>query len=462
MTAVLRRHIEPGSRLTVGLSGGLDSVALLHLLSKLAESLQFKLAAHHINHHLSANADAWQSFCAELCASWQIPFAATHVSVSRENKGVEAAARRERYRAFGQPQADFVVLAHHQDDQAETLLLQLFRGAGVRGLSGMPEVRDQESDVRNQESGIRSQVSGVRCQEGGAALARIFGSPALLRPLLQVPRPSLRQYAMRHGLRWIDDESNDDVSYARNFLRHRILPTLAEHFPAASANLARAAGHYAEARQLLEDLAELDARGAIDGDRLEVSALASLSEPRAKNLLRFFIHGRGLPMPDQDRLREMLRQLLSARDDAGVCIVHEGHELRRFRAAAYLVKPFVSGTAEISLSWQGETAIEFSQWHGSLRFEKVRGAGLAARVLQNNQLTVRLRRGGERLRLHAAGRSRTLKNLLQESAMPPWQRNRLPLLLLNDQLICAPGIGVDAACQCPAVEEGVHIYWQPQ
>lgn len=445
VSAVLARHVKPGDRLTVGLSGGVDSVVALHLLKALAGPLSFSLAAHHVNHRISAHADAWMDFCAGLCLSWAVPFSATAVPVSRgTGKGLEASARSARYRALAAVDCDFVVLAHHQDDQAETLLLQLLRGAGVRGLSGMAEVRDQESEVRSQESEDRRQECAAT---------------RLLRPLLRVSRADIEGYARAEHLAWIDDESNDDIVYSRNYLRWRVMPHIASRFPGYQNSFSSAAVHCAEASELLDDLAAIDARQSISGGRLAVDALASLSPPRGKNLLRYFIHQHGLLMPDQERLREMLRQLVGARRDAQVRVVHDGRELRRFRGHAYVVEAHAVRGSDTELCWRGEPRIDLGQLRGSLHFERVRGSGMAVELLLNKPFIIRFRRGGERLRLRAGGPSRSLKNLLQEFAFPPWRRDRLPLLYRGETLAAVPGIGVHEPFQCLPDSEGVIVSW---
>ena len=464
VTDVLRRHVEPGNHLAVGLSGGLDSVVLLHLLRRLAEPLAFHLTARYVNHQLSANADTWEEFCTRLCQSWQVPFTTSRVLVARDQrKGLEAAARSERYRALACPPADFVVVAQHQDDQAETLLLQLLRGTGIRGLSGMAEVRRQETGVRGLGTGgrqfpVREQGSKVEIEESVGA-ADSHRSAVFLRPLLPIPRAALEQYAEQHGLQWIEDESNADVSYARNFLRHQVLPAIEKRFPGYRKSLSTMASHCAEAGGLLDDLAAIDADRAIRAGLLDADAMASLTEPRAKNLLRYFIHQRGLAMPDQERLREMLRQLLKGSADSEICVIHEGHELRRFRGKVHLLKPTqISGNAAL-LRWQGEPVIELRALGGQFNFQLRRGEGIAMSLVLDESLEVRFRRGGERLRPRRGGPSRTLKNLLQESAIPPWQRSVLPCLFCANELVIVPGIGVDARFACAPGEDGVCIDW---
>ncbi|MGE5469932.1 MAG: tRNA lysidine(34) synthetase TilS [Bacteroidota bacterium] len=281
----LATRLAPADRLCVGLSGGCDSVVLLHLLSRLG--LGERLTAIHVHHGLSPNADAWADFCAEYCAGLGIPLRLVRVEVDQASGlGLEAAARAARYAAFAAETADIVVLAHHQGDQAETLIFNLLRGAGVAGAAGMPDERP-------------------------------FGRQRLWRPLLGCSRAEIESYARRHQLRWIDDESNADTRHARNFLRHEVLPALSRRFPAAERSLAQAAGHFAEADELLAELAAADWRQACaeGAEAPAVRRLRGLSPARLKNLLRYRLRQLGWRSPVAARLDEFARQIMTAAPD---------------------------------------------------------------------------------------------------------------------------------------------------
>ena len=421
----LARHVPPRARLSLALSGGLDSVALLHALVSLRDRHPFELRAVHVHHGLSPRADDWADFCARLCALHAVDLAVHRVEIARDDAaGVEAAARRARQRIFAAVDADFLLTAHQQDDQAETVLLQLLRGAGPKGLAAMAELQ--------RRPGWRA---------------------AQFRPLLRVPRADLLAYAQAHGLTWVDDESNQDTRYRRNALRQQVMPLLAAHFPGSSATLARAAALQAEAAGLLDELARLDAVDAIEGGRLDCAMLARLSPSRARNLLRHFIERQGLPMPHARQLNEALHQLLDAKKDARLCVRLGPVEVWRFRGGTYLVPPPPAAAAPVR--WQGETVLWLPPAGARVRMEPVVGAGLKRGVLEAATVTLGVRQGGECLRLHAGGPRRSLKNLLQEHAIPPWQRDRLPLLWCDGRLAWAAGIGLDAElCAAPG-EAGV-------
>ncbi|WP_324780434.1 tRNA lysidine(34) synthetase TilS [Thiobacillus sedimenti] len=425
MAAVLGRHVPPHARLVLALSGGLDSVVLLHALLALRDAHPFELRALHVHHGLSPHADAWADFCGSLCTAGGVELAVHRVQIARDDPaGVEAAARRERQRVFAAADADFLLTAHHQDDQAETLLLQLLRGAGPKGLAAMAE-----------------QVA----PRGWRAV--------LLRPFLNVARAELSRAAEAAGLAWVDDESNVDVRYRRNALRHEVMPLLARHFPGAGRTLARAAALQADAAELLDDLARLDGCEAIAGERLDCAALARLPPPRARNLLRHFFEQSGQPMPPARRLDEALHQLRDAHPDARVRVDFGPVALWRYRGGAYLV-PLGPPPAP-PVRWQGEARIWVPAAGVAVQMATVVGAGLRRAALEAGNVTLGVRQGGERLRLHADGPHRSLKNLLQEHAIPPWARGRLPLLWCDGRLVWVAGIGFDADHVAAPGEAGV-------
>lgn len=426
--AVLHSRVKPGARLVVGLSGGLDSVVLLDILDALRARLGFHLSAIHINHQISSHAPAWAEFCQALCARRQIPLGVVAVDLQhRHGLGLEAAARAARYQAFAARPEEFVVLAQHQDDQAETVLLQLLRGAGAKGLSAMPQLRHEAA---------RSDV-------------------AYLRPLLQATRAEILAYAQAHGLDWVEDESNADTVYDRNFLRHRAFPLLIERFPACRATLARSARHLAEAAQLLEELARLDAAHAIPAGKLNLDALSAMPEARARNLLRFWLAQAGVAAPGSERLGEVLRQLTTAAQDAEICLSVGQHEIRRFRGEACLVPLLASVVPHAVWDWHGEAQLRLDSLQVDLGFSEMPGRGISLAKLRAAPVTLRLRQGGEHFQPACNRPRRSLKNLLQESGVPPWERERLPLLYSGKHLVWVPGVGVDCAFQAAAGEPGV-------
>jgi tRNA(Ile)-lysidine synthase len=448
VAAQLQDIVKPSDRLVVGLSGGVDSVVLLDCLLRAARPQRFRLSALHVNHQLSPNAGRWSAFCRGLCRERGIPFRAVRVSVPRGDS-VEGAARVARYAAFARQAADYIVLAQHQDDQAETVLLQLLRGAGVKGLAAMPLLRAEGRGPRVEGKTTRHSTLDAR-----------HATPAILRPLLDVTRAEIEAYARKRGLKWIEDESNQDTYFLRNYLRHEVLPAIARRFPAYRATLARAARHFADAAGMLDEAAAADNAGKFDERTLAVAALRGLPPARARNSLRYFLASHGVDMPSADRLEEALRQALTARDDARVMIDIHGARLRRHAGKLHVVRG-PAPPPQFSKRWHGERRIALPELGGTLTLARVRGAGISLSRLRGRPVTIRVRQGGERLQPDCKRPRRSLKNLLQEAKLPPWQRERLPLIFCGDELVWAPGIGTDCAFQAREGESAWLPAWSP-
>lgn len=432
VTGALLPAVPAGGSILLGLSGGVDSAVLLHLLAELSPRHSWRLSALHVHHGISPHADEWAAFCRKLCGQYGIPFQLEYVDIAPlRERGVEAAARELRHAALARQSVDFIALAHHRDDQAETLLLQLLRGAGVKGAAAMAAVQ-----------------------------ARV-GMPTVLRPLLDVSRSELLDFAARNQLRWVNDDSNSDDRYPRNYLRHRVLPLVEKKYPAYRETLARSARHFAEAAELLDQLAQQDMQEAVHGEALEVACLQSMDPVRGKNLLRYFLAWRGAPLPPAPRLEELLQQLCVAREDAAVCVTFGGWQVRRYQGRVYAMPVLQEFERNVVLPWQGEDELSWPALNVWIRFEHVHGAGISLARLHDAPVTLRLRSGGETLRPGLGASRRSLKNLLQERQVPPWQRERLPLLYCGDELVCVPGVAIAAEYRADAgQEDGVRLLLQ--
>jgi tRNA(Ile)-lysidine synthase len=434
----LSARVPPAASVTAALSGGMDSIVLLELLRTAVARCGLRLRALHVNHGLSLNADAWEAFCRSHCARRRIGFEAVRVRVQGGGANVEAQARAARYLAFAASGTQFVVLAHHREDQAETLLLNLLRGSGVRGLAGMPAVRAL----------------------GALSVDMTAAGVQLIRPLLGVARSELAGYARRKRLRWIEDESNRDPRFARNFLRLEVVPLLERRFPGAAEALARSAAHLGEAAALLDQLASADCAAARRGTGLDAKRLFALDDARAANALRHFLARHGEPAPSLARTREMLRQLEAAKADAQPAIDLERSSVRRFRGAIELVPRAGVDAQGAPQRWNGERSLRLAD--GSELAARVsHGIGVSAARLAQAPVSIRGRCGGERVRIARGGRTRTLKNLLQEAGVAPWLRTRLPLLYCGEELVWAPFAGIAADFQAARGERAWRFSWQP-
>jgi tRNA(Ile)-lysidine synthase len=432
--AQLARYVPEGARITAALSGGVDSIVLLALLRRAAAQRGHALQALHVNHGLSPQARQWERFCRLHCARRKVPFRALRVVVGGNGANVEAEARAARYRAFGACATPFLALAHHRDDQAETLLLNLVRGSGVYGLAGMP-------------------IRRLLVRKAGKTVT-------LVRPLLGTGRDEIERYARMRRLTWIEDESNRDRRFARNFVRLEVLPLLERRFTGSREALARSAAHLADAACLLDQLAAADCAEVGEEDRLHAERLGRMGEVRAANVLRHYLASRGEPPPGLARTREMLRQLTQARPDATPAIALRTGSLRRFRGWIALVAHDSGEAPAARLYWQGEPRLPLAAY-GELLAKPTRGDGVSVRRLAQAPVTVRWREGGERIRLASGARTRTVKNLLREAGVVPWARQRMPLVFCGGELVWVPFVGVAADYQAAAGERAWRFSWKP-
>ena len=412
------------SRFVIAFSGGLDSTALAHALSSAGTGVP--IIAIHIDHGLHDDSARWSEHCKAFAESLGVEYRSRKVTVQLESgKGPEASAREARYTALHADleHGDWLLSAHHREDQAETLLLNLVRGSGPAGIAGIGAIRR-------------------------------FGPGWLARPLLDTDRGSLQDYADRHGLDWIDDPSNTDRRFDRNFLRHDILPRLKARWPDIAARLQRSASHAGEAATLLADLAAIDVE-ALGGhaERLPVDGLMALTPGRQRNVLRYSLRLLGLSTPTALQLETILKEVLPAREDAQPHVSWPGASVRRYRNGLYLL-PEILADAPVSASVDGEK-LPLGAGLGVLHFERGAEHGLSATILERG-LRLDVRQGGEEFRPYGQGHTRKLKKLLQEEGVVPWMRDRLPLLYSGDQLVAVGDLWIaDDAASSP----GIAIRW---
>ena len=433
---------DSSSKIAVAYSGGLDSSALLHLAQAYAATHGIALFAFHIHHGLSPHADAWLAHCRRECERLGISFDVRRVELARKDKsGIEEAARVSRYMALGElcrlHHIPLLLTAHHLDDQAETVLLQLMRGSGVAGLSGMDTVNaapDLLGDARS-----------------------LMG-----RPLLAIKRTELADLVADRAICYVDDESNLDTRYARNALRHGVMPVLAEAFPGFQQRFARTARHAQSAQRLLIELGAQDLARCLDGVCLDIRRVRQLSSDRIDNLLRYWFGTRGVRMPSTAWLSEMRAQLLEAKADAQLCVTHADCQIRRHRDRIFLTPRLEENLADVlprNFRWSGEEQMHFAEYRGVLFFEMAE-QGLDVEWLRGRDLQINYRQGGERLKPAPNRPTKSLKYHYQALDIPAWERERLPLVSAGKDLLFAAGIGMD--CHHVAAGTGLHIrlHWQ--
>ena len=399
-----------GKRIAVALSGGLDSVVLLDTVCKAqANNKQSHIYAFHIHHGLQKQADDWLIFCEKLAKKYKIhfDFRLLHLTGNQEQGNIEARARAGRYEALTDLCTEYgindLLMAHHQNDQAETVLLQLLRGAGVAGTAGMPSSR--ELKIKD-------------------------GKITLWRPLLEQSKQELEAYAKEHKLKWIEDPSNQDSKYRRNAIRKSIVPALEKLQPEAIANLARSAGLLGEAQTLLDRLARQDAKTIFIKDGVQLKQLLELAKkdlPAANNVLRYWLKMNELTMPSQERLAAWWRDLNTVKTGAQLEWTHDEKSIRLWRGILQIEELKPGKWVFKTIPNASKTLGLPSQW-----FKEAQKNGL---------ITQKDRSGSEKIQIKANTPRKTLKNLFQEGDIPPWQRNA-PLLYINNELIAVAGVGV--------------------
>ncbi|WP_260292903.1 tRNA lysidine(34) synthetase TilS [Sedimenticola hydrogenitrophicus] len=427
---MLLTYPQPSGYL-LGFSGGLDSHALLHALAALGERLPAPLRAIHVDHGLQSQAVAWSRHCASVCAKLNVPLETFSLQLQPvRGESLEALAREARYGVLARElrTGEMLLTAHHQDDQAETLLLQLLRGAGLSGLAAMPGLTE-------------------------------FSRGWHTRPLLAVSRDELMRYAGGAGLEWIEDTSNRDIGFDRNYLRHAVIPLLKARWPALGSTLSRSARHCAEADGLIETLLSRTLERIhqpVDGT-LSVAALNALPAEQQSALLRLWFGQRGVPSPTSAILQRIISEVLGARRDATPQVAWSGAEVRRYRDRLYLMPPLAPFDPSLSLVWRGEPALALPAGLGTLHFRpSVEETGERAGT---GRYRIRFRRGGEQCRPLGRGVGKRVKALLQEAGVLPWMRERIPLLEIDGEI--AELIGI---CRCePAARDpllsGLEISW---
>ncbi len=416
----------PPRRYVVAWSGGRDSSVLLHALLTSSRTRTTPLCAVHVNHQLQAAADDWQAHCEREAKALDVTFQALQAPVpDNPPGGTEAAARHLRYESLARllEPGDWLLSAHHRNDQAETLLLNVMRGSGIAGLAGIGEFQP-------------------------------LAEGHLVRPMRDVPAALIAAYAAQHELGWVQDPSNDDTAFDRNFLRHVVLPLLESRWPAAVTSLARSTVLAGEAESLLTELAALDLAHAGDPACMNTSALMLLSEPRQRNMLRHAIRELGLPLPSARKLERIVTELLPARADARPLVQWPGGEVRRYRSRLYLGAPLPAVPDAPANRLIAGTSLALGDGLGELQL--VPGVGGIAPALATSGLAVRFRAGGEMLRPTGRDHTHALKKLLQEAAIVPWMRSRLPLFYAGSDLVAVADLWIAEGHYDPA---GYAVQW---
>ena len=418
-------HIE------VALSGGIDSICLLHLLSHLSTKCGFLLSATHINHQISKHSNYWEDFCHQICDSLNIPITSTKVIVNLNGgNGLEAEARKVRYEVFKQSKANVLALAHHSDDQSETVLLQLLRGGSPKGLAAMPKVRKLNNKNNTQ----------------------------LWRPLLNITRTQLEKIALEEGWVWIDDDSNTNTQFKRNFLRHNVMPILLKEYPDYKNQFMRASQHAADAADILSEVADTDLKILLIDDRtINLDILTTLSPARQRNAIVTWLCKFNIST-NPKKIDDILTQLLSSVNSSIPKFILKDWILTRYQQHAILLRKYTTPNEEINIKFSLENLIiDIPEWCGKLHFKPTNNGINYSTICDN--LSVRRRMGGEIV--YHNGINKTLKNVLQEAKIPPYRRERTPLLYSNNTILAMPGLFINTKLLSTRSEAGYIPIWIP-
>ena len=421
-------RVAAGKQIWLAYSGGIDSHVLLQILAAANHPKLNFVAAVHVDHGLQAESNKWAQHCADVCKELSIEYYCQQVEVENiKTLGMEAAARLARYQAIEQllTPSDVLVTAQHQHDQAETLLLQLLRGAGPKGLAAM-------------------------------APKSSMGNMTVIRPLLDISQEDIQLYAQQQDLKWIEDPSNVDTRWSRNYLRHNVWPKLEQRWPQAAITLSRSAQHCAEASELLVELAQQDMKLLAvneQSDWLPISSLLNLSVARQRNLLRHYIESRQFPLPSTTVLQCVIDEVCLAAQDKEPLVSWAGVEVRRYQDRLFIMNPLRPHDVLQAMVLRNTSAVVL-QNDQQLVWQEMQGTGLSASVV-SKELRLAFRQGGERIQLQGHQHHKTLKHLFQQWHIPPWQRDRIPLLFFGDNLIAVVGYGLSDEY---AVNEGQRGY----
>ena len=412
----------------LGLSGGLDSCVLLHLLANMQTQLDFKLKAIHVHHGLSSSADDWLNFCKQKCKLLDIEFDAVKVKINEKGSlGIEGEARELRYEAIKKKQKGVVALGHHQNDQAETLMLQLLRGSGLKGLAGMPEFDEKRK---------------------------------FWRPMLNIKKELLEKYASENDIKYIKDESNEDINFDRNFIRKKVLPLIESRYPASIETISRSAINISEGHQINELLALNDSKNVMsdDGSYLLIENLNKLPNLRAINLIRWWLSFNDLLMPSKKNVEELFRQVKLIKKDTSLNLkISNDRSIRAFDDKLLIVS-IMNDLPSYHFKWAGQEEIELPN-KSKLHFVKTKKGGLSLSKLGAKSLYIKSRTGGEKLKSFPDQPSRSLKYLFQKADIPHWERDQVPLVYANEQLVAVPNLGVQYEYQSKVGEVGYQIKW---
>ncbi|MEM8843447.1 MAG: tRNA lysidine(34) synthetase TilS [Pseudomonadota bacterium] len=405
ITTALDR-IDQNNTIWIAFSGGIDSAVLLHAVTSVAKDTGHTVKAIHIDHQIHKDSKEWSEFCKNQCRILSVFYRSISVELKYVSElGVEGSARIARYQAFEDilESEDILLTAHHADDQVETILLQLFRGAGVQGLTG-------------------------------CAMQRDLGKAQMLRPLLEVSRQQIEEYAKSYELSWLEDPSNKSIQYDRNFLRHEVLPLINMRWHGLRETIARSSQWQTESSYLLDRLAKQDLEFSdVLENPIPIKKLKCLDSTSMKNALRWWMRENKFPMPSAQILNHIISDVINSSQDSEACVRWQHCECRKYRNKLYLLEQLNAHDSNQMYEWNIELPLQIDSLGLTLTQEKLLEHGVKCDQLET--LLVKFRQGGETIKPRGRGCHKDLKTLFQEASVEPWLRDRIPLLYRNESLI---------------------------
>lgn len=401
----LLANTDPGKRINIAYSGGVDSTVLLHAVCQICDPEKHEVRAIHINHQIHSDAHQWEQHCLQQSQMLNVNYQSIEVDITPHRaSGIEGAARQARYQAFTNllVECDVLLMAHHADDQIETVMLQLFRGTGLHGLAG-------------------------------CAPSRQLGKAVLIRPFINISRQQIEDYANEKNLDWLHDPSNDSITHDRNYLRHQILPLLHSRWQGLRETIGRTSHWQNESVEILDDIAREDFGGASHSEPLSLDRISSMNESRLKNLLRWWIRKNGYLVPSSDVQQRILNDVIFSRGDCEALVQWNECEIRKYRDNVYIQPQMPPHDPDVCYQWEISEPLFLPSLNMTLTRQDLEQAGLLLNKI--NSLSVKFRVGGEVIKPRGRGCSKDLKTLFQESGVVPWERNRIPLIFYRDQLI---------------------------
>ncbi|MFO1391917.1 MAG: tRNA lysidine(34) synthetase TilS [Agitococcus sp.] len=415
------QHLNPNiQRLVIAYSGGVDSHVLLDMVVQLQQFHQRPIKIIHVHHGLSQYANDWANHVEQVAQAYNVDYVIKRVSVNQQQASLEDAARQARYQAINHEliDGDVLLLAHHQQDQAETFLLRLMRGSGVKGLGGMAVI--------------------------GSVPFNQFNIQAW-RPLLTVNKSQILDYAQQRQLNWIEDDSNTNENLNRNYLRHQVIPILQQRWPSVSQQLADTSQRMREADELLQTLAAIDYQQVQDkSDSLNIARLTELSEARRNNVLRYWLQKLGFNLPEYQQLSKIWSEVCLAKEDAQPKYYWPDVEIRRYRQQLFAMQPLQLFDNKTEIQWHNKQQSMVLPTGETLTPQQAQ-QGIKADYWQSGQISIRYRQGGEKIKPVGRQYNHDIKTLLQTEGVPSWQRPRIPLLYINGQLAAVLGYWIDQA-----------------